>query len=275
LEAVLHSAKQSLLVASPYIKTKEAEWLCQQVSENSKHDSFHLRVLTDIRSSNVLAGSLDVGALHLFQTTISNCEIINLPRLHAKMYVADDRCALVTSANLTPSGLDYNLEYGVAISDGDSVRQVRQDFDRYACLGNALDLEKITELEAIAENLKAEFDELKRSQEKKICRQFDAKLKAANTHFLRAQIGNRSPHGLFADAMVYLLSERPLSTKELHLKIKGILPDLCDDETELIIDGKAFGKKWKHIVRNAQVFLRRADRIGLREGRWVLLKGEQ
>lgn len=275
LEKVLHGARQELLIASPYIKTREAEWACEQVVGNGKGNSLHLRVLTDIRSANVLAGSLDLGALRFFQSNVANCEIINLPRLHAKVYVADDDCALVTSANLTPSGLDRNLEYGVAITDADTVRQVRQDLERYASLGSALNVQRISELEAVAKDLKAEFDEVQRSQEKKIRRRFDEKLKAANTHFLRAQIGSRSAHGLFADAMVYLLCTGPLSTRELHPRIKELLPELCDDTSDLVIDGKAFGKKWKHVVRNAQVFLRRAHRIGLRNGRWVLLKREK
>lgn len=264
-----------MLVASPYIKTREAEWVCEQVAGNGKGNSLRLRVLTDIRSGNVLAGSLDLGALRFFQSNVVNCEIINLPRLHAKVYVADEHCALITSANLTPSGLDANLEYGVGITDAATVRQVRQDLDRYASLGNALDVERISELEAVAEGLKAEFDEVQRSQEKKIRRRFDEKLKAANMHFLRAQIGTRSAHGLFADAIVYLLSAGPLSTRELHPRIKELLPELCDDATDLVIDGRSFGKKWKHGVRTAQVFLRRAHRIGLRNGRWVLLEAEK
>lgn len=275
LETVLHSVRRDLLVASPYIKTREAEWVCEQVARNGRNNSLHLRVLTDIRSANVLAGSLDLGALHFFQSNVANCEIINVPRLHAKVYVADENCALVTSANLTPSGLDANLEYGVGITDAASVRQVRQDLNRYASLGNALNVERISELEAVAEELKAEFDEVQRSQEKKIRRRFNEKLKAANTHFIRAQIGSRSAHGLFADTMVYLLSKGPLSTRELHPRIKELLPELCDDATDLVIDGRTFGKKWKHVVRNAQMFLRRAHRIGLRDGRWVLLEAQK
>lgn len=214
----------------------------------------------------------DIAALSACQTRIATCEIIDLPRLHAKVYVADESCALVTSANLTPSGLDSNWEYGIAVTDPVAVRGIRQDLEQYAALGNPLSRDKIHELETVANELKAEYEAVQRSQEARLRRRFDAKLRAANVEFIRAQIGNKSAHGIFADAMIYLLSTRPMSTRELHLKLKQLLPELCDDSIDLVIDGRAFGKKWKHVVRNAQAYLRRAGRIALRSGRWTILQ---
>jgi len=270
LQAVLRGARQDLLIASPFIKTREAEWVCEQVAVTGLENALRLRVLTDIRSANVLAGSLDIAALRLFQSHVANCTVVNLPRLHAKVYVADEISALVTSANLTSSGLDSNLEYGVSITDPSAIRQVRQDLERYASMGSALNPQRISELEKVADDLKVEYDKVQRSQERKLRRHFDQKLKAANVEFIRAQIGNRSAHGLFADAMVYLLATKPMSTRELHPKLRELLPELCDESTDLVIDGRAFGKKWKHVVRNAQMFLRRAGRIALKDGRWTL-----
>ena len=59
-----------------------------------------------------------------------------------------------------------------------------------------------------------------------------------------------------------------MSTRELHEKLKELLPELCDDRMELVINGQHFGKKWKHIVRNAQVFLRRKGAIHLIGKEW-------
>lgn len=42
-----------------------------------------------------------------------------LPRMHAKIVIADRRAALVTSANLTGNALDHSLEVGVLIRGGD------------------------------------------------------------------------------------------------------------------------------------------------------------
>jgi len=46
------------------------------------------------------------------------------------------------------------------------------------------------------------------------------------------------------------------------------LPDLCDDDVELVINGEHFGKKWKHQVRNAQQALKRVGRISFDGKRW-------
>lgn len=49
--------------------------------------------------------------------------------LHAKCAVADDRVLLVSSANLTGSGLELNMELGVRIEGGDAPRRVREHFE--------------------------------------------------------------------------------------------------------------------------------------------------
>jgi phosphatidylserine/phosphatidylglycerophosphate/cardiolipin synthase-like enzyme len=268
LEKLLESATHDLLVASPYIKTREAEWVCNRLARNSHDKHVRLQLLTDVRSSNVLGGSLDVAALRLLQQGLGRCEIVNVPRLHAKVYVADEACAIVTSANLTPSGLDLNLEYGVGFTDSATVRKIRQDLQRYSTLGNPLTSQTIMELEIVSDELRVEFQAIEKSAEKKLRRKFNETLKRADYQFLRAQVGTRSAHGVFADAMVYLLSTRPMTTRELHEKLKELLPELCDDQTELVINGQHFGKKWKHIVRNAQVFLRRKGTIQLFEKEW-------
>jgi phosphatidylserine/phosphatidylglycerophosphate/cardiolipin synthase-like enzyme len=268
LEKLLDCARQELLVASPYIKTREAEWVCNRLSKNGHDKTIHLQVLTDVRSSNVLGGSLDMEALRVLNSGLSHCEIINLPRLHAKVYVADDAFAVITSANLTPSGLDSNLEYGIGITDPSTIRGVRRDMQLYATLGNLLSGETIVELEKVSDGLRAEYQAIERSSETKLRLKFNETLRQANTQFLRAQVGARSAHGLFADAMIYLLSSGPKTTSRLHRKLKELLPELCDDKTELVINGQHFGKKWKHVVRNAQVFLRRKGAIQLIGKEW-------
>jgi hypothetical protein len=270
LETLFDSATEELLVASPFIKTREAEWVCNRLARNGRDKTVHLQVLTDVRSANVLGGSLDIAALRILNSGLKRSEIINVPRLHAKVYVADESCAIITSANLTPSGLGSNLEYGIGINDATIVRDVRHDLQLYATLGNRLTLETIGELEKVSDELRSEYKAVEKSAERRVRQKFNQALRHADTQFLRAQVGSRSAHGLFADAMLYLLSFGPMSTREIHVKLKHLLPELCDDSTELVINGQTFGKKWKHVVRNAQVFLRRAGRIVRHEKGWAL-----
>ncbi len=58
LESLLDSATQELLVASPYIKTREAEWVCNRLAKHGHDKHVRLQVLTDVRSSNVLGAVL-------------------------------------------------------------------------------------------------------------------------------------------------------------------------------------------------------------------------
>ncbi len=67
--------------------------------------------------------------------SVSVCGIWHLPRLHAKVYVADSRRAIITSGNLTSGGLDLNYEYGVEITDVSTVNDIRRDIHDYAALG--------------------------------------------------------------------------------------------------------------------------------------------
>ena len=61
-----------------------------------------------------------------------------------------------------------------------------------------------------------------------------------------------------------------MSTDELNPLIQKIHPDLCDDSVDRVIDGRHFGKKWKHAVRTAQQYLKRTEQIELHEGLWHL-----
>src|SRR5260221_3476685 len=69
-------------IGSPYVKTNEMDWLLCQLSKR-KIQPLRIRLVTDIRSENVLSGSLDLEALQLLIDG-EPAQVINLPRLHAK-----------------------------------------------------------------------------------------------------------------------------------------------------------------------------------------------
>jgi len=275
LREVLNSVHDELVIASPYIKTSEADWVCDELERRNPASSVRLQVLTDVRSANVLSGSLDIAALNLFSTRIPESVVINLPRLHAKVYVADRTCALVTSANLTPSGMDFNFEFGVEIHEPEFVGRVRGDLESYSRLGNILSRQSLAELQTVADELSAEFQKVQKSAASGLKRRFSEKLRSANYQFLRAQVGTRSAHSLFSEAIVYALAASPMSTVELHPKVQRLLPDLCDDSVELVIDGQHFGKRWKHAVRNAQQYLKRSGEIVFDGKRWSLTRSRR
>jgi hypothetical protein len=111
---------------------------------------------------------------------------------------------------------------------------------------------------------------MEKSASRKLKASFTRTLHHARKEFLSAQVGTRSAHGLYAEAILYALSQGPLPTEQLHPKVQNMLPDLCDDEIELIINGQRFGKSWKHAVRNSQQYLKRSGQIAFDGNRWSL-----
>ena len=266
---VLDRTRDELFLASPYVKTNEMDWLLSRLSKRGAQLR-RVRLVTDIRSENVLSGSLDLEALELLLDGEPNAQVINLPRLHAKVYIADARFALVTSANLTRPGLESNYEYGVGIEDPEEVQLVRNDLESYSLLGGCVSREVLSTLKAAASEIQAEYKAVQTEAVNKLRLKVGAALAQAEVKFLQAHVANRSAHSLFADAIRYSLSRGPASTAEQHDHVKALLPDLCDDSRDLIINGQHFGKKWKHTVRTAQVFLRRKGVIRLIAGKWHL-----
>jgi hypothetical protein len=270
LGKVFRAATSELTIATPYIKLSEADRVCEQLDERRRSPTLRVRVITDVRSNNVIAGSLDLEALTTLARSIAQCSIINLPRLHAKVYIADASTAIVTSANLTTPGLDHNFEYGVGISDTSLVLGIKRDMDSYCRLGNALSAQVLLDLQSLASELRDEFKNIERTAETRLRRRFSAKLRSANQQFLRAQVGDRSAQSLFSEAILHVLREGPLPTVRLHPTIQNLLPDLCDDSKELVINGQRFGKQWKHAVRNAQQALKRSGLISFDGEHWSL-----
>ena len=259
-----------MLIAAPFIKAPEAEWVCDVLRSRRPVSQFRIQVLTDIRSESVLNQSLDIEALRILAEASPSTAVVTVPSLHAKVYVADEAVAVVTSANLTTAGLDSNYEYGVALKEQSLVQQIRSDLRAYARVGSLVAPSVLADLALVGEELCAEYRAVQRSASAGIRRRFNRKLRTATIQFLAAQVGTRSANSLFSDAIVYVLSKAPLRTIDLHPRIQRLLPDLCDDSIELIINGQHFGKRWKHAVRNAQQYLKRQGVIRFDRGRWRL-----
>ncbi len=276
MEVLLHVAVQDVLIASPYIKTSEAHWVCHRLRRGRTGGAPKLRVLTDLRSDSVLSGALDVQALRVFCEAGEDAKVISLPRLTSKVYIGDTKMAIVTSANLTPAGLEKNFEYGVGLKDEGVTTAIRADLESYARIGNPLEPHVLSELESIADELKREYQEVQRSSHARIRKRFAQTLNRANIEFLKAQVGTRSAHSLFSEAVIYALSSRgPMETRRLAPEIQKLLPDLCDDAVELMINGERFGKRWKHDVRNAQQALKRQGAVTFDGKRWALSKQDR
>jgi len=264
-------AQKELLVVSPFLSDAPLRKIIEIVRGKPLYTNVRIDILTNLAIDSLLSGSLDVAALlHLVQS-IPNSTVTYLPSLHAKIYVADDKVAVITSANLTTQGLEGNHEYGVLLRDPMLVSKVRIDLIKYAALGNKVSLDTLAALTQATQDLKVVRQQADKSIKTKLRVAFEQRTEAAKLELLKARAKGKTTHGIFCDTVLYLLERNgPLTTVKLHPMIQQIHPDLCDDKIDRVIDGVHFGKKWKHYVRNAQQALKRQGAVGFDGHRWFL-----
>lgn len=267
-------AEEELLLASPFISDKPLMKIIEIIEEKRSLDSMHVNIVTNLAVDSMLRGSVDVAALLHLAQSIPHSTITYLPSLHAKTYVVDTKAAVITSANLTNSGLEGNQEYGVLLRDPILVSRVRIDLTRIACLGNKVSLDTMAVLTQATQELKVARQQADRSITAKLRVAFEQRTEAAKLELLKVRARGKTTHGIFCDTVLYLLErEGPLRTVEMHPLVEYIHPDLCDDTIDRVIDGVHFGKKWKHYVRNAQQALKRAGLVGFDGQCWFRIGG--
>ncbi len=237
-------------------------------AKSSKND-IRVEVLTNLAVDNLLSGVLDIVALRDLVLSLPGTAVTYLPGLHAKVYVADTRSAIISSGNLTTAGLTTNYEYGILLHDFFLVRKVREDLTKYGSLGNTVPLETLDALVLATEGLRAVRQRAERSINARLRMEFEERAEQARLELLRARAQGKTTHGIFSDTVLYLLEQKgPLTTVELHPLVQQIHPDLCDDSIDRVIGDVHFGKKWKHYVRNAQQMLKRQGLIDYDGKHW-------
>ncbi len=262
-------AEKELLVASPFLSDRPLRRVIEIIEGKTSLNSVHVNIVTNLAVDSLLSGALDVAALLHLAQSIPNSTVTYLPSLHAKIYVADTKAAVITSANLTNKGLAGNHEYGVLLRDPELVSKVRTDLTRYASLGNTVSLHTLTALTQAAQELKVVRQRADGSVKTKLRAAFEQRTEGAKLELLKARAKGKTTHGIFSDTVLYLLEQKgPLRTVELHPLVQQIHPDLCDDTIDRVIDDVHFGKKWKHYVRNAQQALKRRGLIGFDGQYW-------
>lgn len=253
--------EDSCFICSPYITAGPVRRLVNVIEKKHIQDTIKIKVVTDISAGNLVAGSTDVAALIFMLNHIHNVEVVYLPRIHAKIYVSGTSSAIIGSANFTDGGSFANLEYGVQINDEALVQQVIQDTTRYAQLGALTTLEQLSKINVQVQQLQAVVRDEQNSINKKLRALSSELQRNTEDDLIRIRTQERTSHAIFAETILYLLARSHMPTIELNQHIQHIHPDLCDDTTDRVIDGKHFGKLWKHQVRSAQVFLKRKGDI--------------
>ncbi len=263
--------ERQAVISSPYLSSGPVAELVRTLQKREVAVRVQLDVLTDLSPVNVLRRSTDPAALALLMDAVPHTQVYHLPNLHAKVYVADEREAIVTSGNLTNRGLHVNFEYGLRVTDRGTVRRIRADLLEYAALGGRVSRTELERLIRTAQELRDLSRRIEREARRALLDEFERRMGDAASELMEIRATGQTTTGIFAATILYLLRrDGPLRTVELHPRIQQLHPDLCDDSIDRVIKGVHFGKKWKHHVRNAQQYLKRRGLIGYDGERWHL-----
>lgn len=101
---LLAEARESLVVSSPYVTIRGADFLLSHLPDGIK-PTLSFSLLTDLSPINVAQAATDPSAVRALAAALPRSRVFHLPRVHAKVYVKDAEAAIVTSGNLTAGGL--------------------------------------------------------------------------------------------------------------------------------------------------------------------------
>jgi hypothetical protein len=271
LGELVEQATAGLLVAAPFITAEGSRMLVEKLSPTIKATG-RLHLLTDLNPAHVCDGSLEPSALGSIVDAVPVATLWHIPRLHAKVYVADRVRAIVTSGNLTAGAFYRNLEYGVDIRDLAIVSDILDHFEVFQATGATVSREQLAKYVAAAEQLRETFVRQQRSASSAATKALREAMQDAEDDLVRLRLAGGAMHTVFGRTIGYLLRKHgPMSTVQLHKLIHELHPDLCDDSVDRVIDGQSFGKKWKHAVRTAQQDLKKKGEITHAEGVWQSL----
>ena len=121
------AAREHLILVAPFIKKHPLRRISKLLSELPSGSRPQITILTNLDWNSLLQDTLEISALVEFVEQVQTVSVYSLSSLHAKIYLADQNKAIVTSANLTLRGLRSNTEYGVIIRDLDMVNRIHQD----------------------------------------------------------------------------------------------------------------------------------------------------
>lgn len=267
---MLRTAKHEIMVCSPFVGGAGIAFVQSNLPDGFSR-SGRIDFLTNLSVKNLCQMSTDPRALQKLLQGFPNTTIHHIPGLHAKTYVVDDSHAILTSGNLTAGGLYRNLEQAVVVNDSDVVRTMRSQLTDFASLGanvpHSLLESYCRAIDPVLGSLRTE----QRHAQKSIRKRFEQALQPIDDELIRLRLAGGAMHSVFARTIEYLLRTRgPLMTTKLHPMVAAIHPDLCDDTVDRVIDGRHFGKKWKHAVRTAQQQLKERGVVEYSNKTWSI-----
>lgn len=270
LIALVGGALEEVLVVAPFIMADGARVIDTHLSAELRNRG-RLEIVTDLSPAHVCDGLLDPDALVGLVSSNRSCSIWHVPALHAKVYIADRKKAIVTSGNLTAGAFCRNVEYGIEIADAELVDRIRSDIADFQSIGARVPADSMRHYAETSRHVRETFVRQRSTVDPALTRAFSDAVQSAEEELVRLRLAGGPMHTVFARTIRILLARHgPLPTTTIHAMIQQLHPDLCDDTIDRVIDGKSFGKKWKHAVRTAQQNLKKRGAVEYKEGVWSL-----
>ena len=267
---IVGDATTELFISSPYITGDGSRFISDNMSTIFRRGG-KATVLTNLSPMSMAQGATDPAAIGNLWQSCSNFELWHLPSLHAKLYISDKKTAIITSANLTMGGLVNNFEYGVSLSDPKIVTDILDDALTYCRLGYNITRDQLESFCLVAKDLKETYKRQISEANRDIQNKFSELSKKVEDELAKERLSSDSINNVFSKIILYLIGKLgQITTEQMEEGIKQIRPDLCDDSIDRVINGRHFGKKWKHWVRSSQQYLKRKRLITLSNGKWLL-----
>ncbi len=153
LRDLLASNKGIVRIASAYVTDREL------LSDIGNRD---IRLLVSLLPMDIASGAMSLETLRwMIDTGVDIRVLPDRPRLHAKTYIFGMSVAVVTSANLTISAFDSNLEVGVELR-GEDLTRLANWFDQLWQVAFPLTIEYLVDLQKKTTMLRREFVKLKK-----------------------------------------------------------------------------------------------------------------
>jgi len=116
---------------------------------------------------DVASGATSIESLVALIESGVQCRVLpQRPRLHAKVYIFGSSIAMVTSANLTRSALDSNIEVGVELQ-GKETMKLSAWFDQLWSIASTLTVKQLADVQSQTAALRREFMKLKQIAKRK------------------------------------------------------------------------------------------------------------
>jgi hypothetical protein len=112
----------SIKLCSPFVKAD----IIEDVFANT-NPKLEMSLITNVNLMSFCKKSSDLNGLKYFIDNGKN--VYTFSKLHAKYYIFDDKYTIITSANLTSSGMKRNYEYGIITDCLDLVNTSISDYD--------------------------------------------------------------------------------------------------------------------------------------------------